>query len=450
MLLAVLVSCSAERPTPVVIPQAEIVLGHARRSERALPVRARPHPEAPLRGYVAAGASFWVHAPADGPGCASGWARTEAMGYLCMDETVRVEEPPQAWPEVLSFDPPRPSEFDEYIHSGQYDHDSPEPLTPAVYAKRWKRFEGKLYASLDAFLAGEEPVSQLMPGAGHKYRFEEIVETDKGPVLTREDGRVARLDDVYLYPISRLRGQDLREAPLPEGTLPAFAVAPDGAPLRPAPDASAPVALVAPYHSPLAVRGQPGDPWWRVEGPGELYVQAEHVRHPTPSPARPEGAGDQELWVDVDLRQQALMVRQGDALVYFTLVSSGAGAMPTPIGTWQIFEKHGLKDMVSRPGAADTYRVEDVPWTMVWKPRYSLHTAYWHWGFGRTASHGCVNLTPQDARWLYEHVGAQVPEGWKVLVAREDEGGVVRVRRGDDVGEDHRAELGLLREDDQS
>jgi hypothetical protein len=445
MLLSILVSCSADHP-PVVIPQVPVVLSHARRSEQALHVRTRPHPDAPLRGLVAPGAPFWVHAPIDGPGCASGWAQTDAGGYVCMDETVRVEQTPQAWPPVLPFDPPRPSEFDEYMASGQYDHDSPEPLTPAVYAKRWKRFEGKLYASLDAFLAGERPVGQLAPGAGHKYRFEKIVETDQGPVLTREDGRVARLDDVYLYPISRLRGQDLRNAPLPEDTLPAFTIA--DAPLHHGP--GGPVAYLAPYHSPLSVRGQPSDRWWRVDAPGELYVHADHVRTPTPSPARPEGVGEHELWVDVDLRQQALMVRQGDELVYFTLVSTGAGAMATPIGTWQVFEKHGLKDMVSRPGAADVYRVEDVPWTMVWKPRYSLHTAYWHWGFGRTASHGCINLTPQDARWLYENLGAKVPEGWQLLVVAEDEGGVVRVRRGGEVGEDHRAELALLHEEDQS
>jgi lipoprotein-anchoring transpeptidase ErfK/SrfK len=31
----------------------------------------------------------------------------------------------------------------------------------------------------------------------------------------------------------------------------------------------------------------------------------------------------------------------------------------------------------------------------------SLHGTYWHNDFGRPRSHGCVNLSPAAAKWLY-------------------------------------------------
>src|SRR4029077_951287 len=131
-----------------------------------------------------------------GPGCKDGWARLEADGYLCLTGTEPTADPPLRLPAMVSFDPPEPTEFDSYMATGEYDHSHPEELTPAVYAKRWRRFKGQLYASTQAFVDGATPVGALTPGTGMKYRFEEIVDTTNGPVLTRNDGKVARLDDV--------------------------------------------------------------------------------------------------------------------------------------------------------------------------------------------------------------------------------------------------------------
>jgi lipoprotein-anchoring transpeptidase ErfK/SrfK len=51
---------------------------------------------------------------------------------------------------------------------------------------------------------------------------------------------------------------------------------------------------------------------------------------------------------------------------------------------------------------SDAYYLEDVPWTMYFDEARALHGAYWHNGYGYPRSHGCVNLSPGDARWLYE------------------------------------------------
>ncbi|MEQ1502036.1 MAG: L,D-transpeptidase, partial [Myxococcota bacterium] len=152
------------------------------------------------------------------------------------------------------------------------------------------------------------------------------------------------------------------------------------------------------------------------------------IRHWTPSPARPDGAGPTDTWVDVDLDQQALTVYAGDEPVYFTVVSTGVSERRTPTGAYRLQSKAALDTMESRPGAEDWYRVEDVPWTMFFRRYYALHGAYWHWGFGHPASHGCVNLAPRDAAWLFDHLAPAVPDGWTAITARPDEGAVIRIR----------------------
>ena len=55
--------------------------------------------------------------------------------------------------------------------------------------------------------------------------------------------------------------------------------------------------------------------------------------------------------------------------------------------------------------------------------------AYWHDGFGKQRSHGCINLAPRDARWLYYWSDPIVPPGWTATTGVvEAPGSIVRVR----------------------
>ena len=58
------------------------------------------------------------------------------------------------------------------------------------------------------------------------------------------------------------------------------------------------------------------------------------------------------------------------------------------------------------------YAIEDVPWVMFFKGGYALHGAFWHASFGNRRSHGCINLSPLDAQFLFNWVGPHVPIGW--------------------------------------
>jgi hypothetical protein len=446
----------AEAPAaPVAPPEAPVEAAPApvpakvfRVATKDVEVRAAPEPGSALRGNIHAGHPFEVLGTVDGDGCAEGWLKLPAHGFLCAADTEATDAPAKAQPELVTYDPPDPDEFLHYIETGEYDHGQPIDIVPSVYAKRWKRFKGKLYADLDAWNAGKDPVSRLEGGAGNKYHFTEIVETERGPVLVRDDGQVAALDDVYLYPVSRLEGQDLEANPVPDGMMPAFAIGYDGTAVWPTPEAppipedpedAVEPPLRLPYHSTLLVEAEPVTPdgrWFRLpnalgEGQHGYVNDYRGIRHPVAlhEPV-PSGIDDDELWIDVELNQQVLQLWRGDELVWFTLVSTGAAPMGTPRGVQYITDKMATKTMQSRPDSDDPYMVEDVPWTIHWKPAYAVHGAYWHWGFGRTASHGCINMAPRDVKTVWERIGPEIPDGWHTSWATEDvPGTLLQIRR---------------------
>ena len=57
----------------------------------------------------------------------------------------------------------------------------------------------------------------------------------------------------------------------------------------------------------------------------------------------------------------------------------------------------------------DYYALQDVPWIMYFNRDVGLHAAYWHDRFGYPSSHGCVNLSPPDAKWLFDWATPQLP-----------------------------------------
>jgi lipoprotein-anchoring transpeptidase ErfK/SrfK len=111
--------------------------------------------------------------------------------------------------------------------------------------------------------------------------------------------------------------------------------------------------------------------------------------------------------IAVDTYEQSLGVYRGGQLMFATLVSSGSRYFPTPPGTFSVWAKftHGRMTGAYFDDRRDYYFLEDVPWIMYYDGDRALHGAYWHDNFGIRASHGCVNLSPRDAHWLFDFVG---------------------------------------------
>ena len=156
--------------------------------------------------------------------------------------------------------------------------------------------------------------------------------------------------------------------------------------------------------------------WYRV-GPDQWLEQG-NVGIVAPS-SRPEGVGAADKWIEINLYEQTLAAYEGDQLVYATLVSSGLPQWQTPQGLFQIQLKVKQAKMSGRDGYSDYYFLEDVPWSMYFYGGYALHGAYWHDKFGLKHSHGCVNLPPEAAKWLFDWATPATKSGNFTLATAE-------------------------------
>ncbi len=108
-------------------------------------------------------------------------------------------------------------------------------------------------------------------------------------------------------------------------------------------------------------------------------------------------------WIEVDLGAQKVYAYEGRRLVKSFVVSTGLPRTPTVTGEFRIWVRTPLQDMSGGSRAAgDYYYLEDVPWVQYFYQDYSFHGTYWHNNFGQPMSRGCVNMTIEDAKWLFD------------------------------------------------
>jgi hypothetical protein len=150
---------------------------------------------------------------------------------------------------------------------------------------------------------------------------------------------------------------------------------------------------------------------------GDWLADAELVRIDLPK-RLPTWANGQKTWVHVSIAAQTLVAYVGREPVYATLVSTGADYLAdatesraTPRGEFLVHTKHVTATM-SGDEVGDEFDLRDVPYVQYFSGSYAFHAAYWHDAFGAPKSHGCVNLSPIDARWLFHFTEPPVPRGW--------------------------------------
>ncbi|GAB4495802.1 MAG: hypothetical protein Fur0016_23010 [Anaerolineales bacterium] len=140
---------------------------------------------------------------------------------------------------------------------------------------------------------------------------------------------------------------------------------------------------------------------WALIGPDE-WVEDRLVGIVTPKPIQPTGVTNGR-WIDVNLAEQTLAVYEESRLVFATLVTTGVEPFYTRPGLFPIYKKLEIETMQGAFEAdrSDFYYLENVPWTMYFDKARALHGAYWGTLFGYEASHGCVNLSVGDSKWLF-------------------------------------------------
>jgi lipoprotein-anchoring transpeptidase ErfK/SrfK len=162
------------------------------------------------------------------------------------------------------------------------------------------------------------------------------------------------------------------------------------------------------------------------------WIERKHLRVATISKP-PAGVKPGAQWIDVDLDEQVLVAYEGNTPIFATMVSSGGRKNPTPPATYRVRAKAATTPMAGDPKIPNRYEVSGVPWAVRFADGFFIHGVYWHDGFGGARSHGCVNVSPKDAAFLFDWIGPKVPDGWSEVEVPDGEGAVVRLR-------DHRNE----------
>lgn len=131
-----------------------------------------------------------------------------------------------------------------------------------------------------------------------------------------------------------------------------------------------------------------------------------------------------ERWLDVNISKQTLVAYDGTRAVYATLISTGEAGLEDPErskatkrGIFRIHTKHVSTTMDS-DAVGEEFELRDVPYVQYFEEGYALHGAYWHDRFGTPKSHGCINLTPEDARRLFFFTEPALPEGWHSVMQK--------------------------------
>ncbi|MCL4528340.1 MAG: L,D-transpeptidase, partial [Chloroflexi bacterium] len=76
----------------------------------------------------------------------------------------------------------------------------------------------------------------------------------------------------------------------------------------------------------------------------------------------------------------------------------------TPLGdqsvAWKIYSIHMGANL---PGSGSGYDTMAVPWPVFFNTNAgaAIHGVFWHNDFGVARSHGCVNASPEDAKWIF-------------------------------------------------
>lgn len=167
-----------------------------------------------------------------------------------------------------------------------------------------------------------------------------------------------------------------------------------------------------------------GQVWYRLNekyGSGDLFWgQAEAFRPMTAeemSPISPDVDPAQKRIV-VKIWEQTMSCFEGEREVHFAKISSGAlfdalgnrvDAWATPVGESPIWRKAVSLPLAGGSASAGWSLPADGWISLFVGTGVAIHSTYWHNNYGEPSSRGCVNSTPDDAKWVFRWSLPQVP-----------------------------------------
>lgn len=148
----------------------------------------------------------------------------------------------------------------------------------------------------------------------------------------------------------------------------------------------------------------------------QYFAPAEHIRLIPDDELTPlsPGVSEADKRIEVRLNDQLALAYEKGRLVFATRAATGgrlrSGTYTTPIGDYITYHKRPTRHMAAGDLASSGFDLPGVPWVIYIKDNgTSFHGTYWHNDYGRPRSHGCINLTPQAAKWLFRWTIPTVP-----------------------------------------
>ncbi len=149
--------------------------------------------------------------------------------------------------------------------------------------------------------------------------------------------------------------------------------------------------------------GPSGEFFW-LDGAGVKVLTDEDVAPISPN------VDPNEKKIVVSVTYQTLSCFEGNTEVFFSRVSTGrtldnfgmpSGELATPVGDLSAWWKIISKNMTAG-NESEGYSTPGIPWnTFISGDGVAIHGAFWHNDFGERRSHGCINVTPADAKWIF-------------------------------------------------
>lgn len=163
-----------------------------------------------------------------------------------------------------------------------------------------------------------------------------------------------------------------------------------------------------------------GRRWYQLhdENVVKMYAFAEHLSPITPEAVAPLAPDVPGKRIVVALGEQTLTAYEDHRPVFRTRIASGrnffgpdgttVGSL-TPAGEHPLWQKRIARHMTGGT-PTDGYDLPGVPWVCYFSGNgAAVHGTYWHNDYGTPKSAGCINVRPQDARWLFRWTLPHVP-----------------------------------------
>jgi hypothetical protein len=400
-------------------------------------------------GYLRAGAIVPRHEkPTARGGCAGGFYRIEPKGYVCVGVSASLDlNHPVA--KAAATRPDRSAGLPYVYGMSKFP-------TPPFYLKIPTKAEQKsVEADLDKHLSQPstsfpiaDPLTELSPipeslidgkivpsvtpnhhGPGALFAGRAVPKSGYALVseFEAEGRRWGLTTDLLIVPLDRLKRlapSDFHGVPL-EGALPVVFVKSKSEHFYRQDETSGGFTIDEPisYRQAIPLTGQSKrtgkTTFWETRD-GRWVRQLDDGRFLKIDPPKewPSWATPNRRWLEISILNQTLVAYDGQVPAYATLVSTGADGLGDPEkthstvrGAFLIHTKHVTATM-DNDEADDRFDLRDIPYVQYFHKGYAIHAAYWHDGFGTPRSHGCINVHPTDAAWLFGFTDPPVPDGW--------------------------------------